>query len=98
MHIIFSFTLVFYFFSLWQDVKCSANWMWPAKLPGEGWALYQACEAMCEILKTVGVGVDGGKDSLSMAARVSGGVVKAPPGLVVSTYAPCPDITKVRRH
>lgn len=71
--------------------------MWPAKLPGEGWALYQACEAMCETLKAVGVGVDGGKDSLSMAARVSGGVVKAPPGLVVSTYAPCPDITKVRR-
>lgn len=78
-----------------KDVKCSANWMWPAKLPGEGWSLYQACEAMCEILKTLGVGVDGGKDSLSMAARVAGGVVKSPPGLVVSTYAPCPDVTKV---
>ncbi|MPC28113.1 Phosphoribosylformylglycinamidine synthase [Portunus trituberculatus] len=78
-----------------KDVKCSANWMWPAKLPGEGWSLYQACEAMCDILKAVGVGVDGGKDSLSMAARVAGGVVKAPPGLVVSMYAPCPDITKV---
>ncbi|XP_063883180.1 phosphoribosylformylglycinamidine synthase-like isoform X3 [Scylla paramamosain] len=78
-----------------KDVKCSANWMWPAKLPGEGWSLYQACEAMCDVLKAVGVGVDGGKDSLSMAARVAGGVVKAPPGLVVSTYAPCPDITKV---
>ncbi|KAG7161940.1 Phosphoribosylformylglycinamidine synthase-like [Homarus americanus] len=82
-----------------KDVKCSANWMWAAKLPGEGWALYQACEAMCEIMKAVGVGVDGGKDSLSMAARVPGqegasSVVKAPGSLVVSAYAPCPDITK----
>lgn len=83
-----------------KDVKCSANWMWAAKLPGEGWALYQACEAMCKIMKAVGVGVDGGKDSLSMAARVPGQegtstVVKAPGSLVVSAYAPCPDITKV---
>ncbi|XP_042234579.1 phosphoribosylformylglycinamidine synthase-like isoform X2 [Homarus americanus] len=83
-----------------KDVKCSANWMWAAKLPGEGWALYQACEAMCEIMKAVGVGVDGGKDSLSMAARVPGqegasSVVKAPGSLVVSAYAPCPDITKI---
>nr|XP_053650761.1 phosphoribosylformylglycinamidine synthase-like [Cherax quadricarinatus] len=84
-----------------KDVKCSANWMWAAKLPGEGWALYQACEAMCEIMKSVGVAVDGGKDSLSMAARVPGkdgasSVVKAPGSLVVSAYAPCPDVTKVR--
>lgn len=77
--------------------------MWPAKLPGEGWSLYQACEAMCQVMQSLGVAVDGGKDSLSMAARVSGGsqdknragVVKAPGSLVVSAYAPCPDITKV---
>ena len=45
----------------------------------------------------LGVGVDGGKDSLSMAARLAGGseVVKAPGDLVVSAYAPCTDITKV---
>lgn len=81
-----------------QDIKCSANWMWAAKLPGEGWALYEACEAMCEVMKAVGVGVDGGKDSLSMAARVGGQrVVKAPGDLVVSAYAPCTDVTKVGR-
>ncbi|CAL4124709.1 unnamed protein product, partial [Meganyctiphanes norvegica] len=83
-----------------KDVKCSANWMWAAKLPGEGWAMYEACNAMCDILKAVGVGVDGGKDSLSMAARVQDkdgaqSVVKAPGALVVSCYAPCYDITKV---
>lgn len=43
-----------------------------------------------------GIAIDGGKDSLSMAARVGKGkVVKAPGTLVVSCYAPCPDIRQV---
>lgn len=61
-----------------QDVKCSGNWMWAAKLPGEGAFLWEACQAMCEVMGQLGVAVDGGKDSLSMAARVSGETVKAP--------------------
>ncbi|XP_065283087.1 phosphoribosylformylglycinamidine synthase [Dermacentor albipictus] len=76
-----------------QDVKCSGNWMWAAKLPGEGAALYEACQAMCGSMATLGIAVDGGKDSLSMAARVGKDTVKAPGAIVVSTYAPCPDIT-----
>ena len=52
--------------------------MWPAKLPGEGAALYEACEAMCSVMSELGIAVDGGKDSLSMAARVQGSTVKAP--------------------
>ena len=73
-------------------MKCSGNWMWPAKLPGEGASLYDACTAMCDMLSSLGVAVDGGKDSLSMAARVNDEVVKAPGDLVISVYAPCPDI------
>lgn len=76
-----------------QDVKCSGNWMWPAKLPGEGAALYDACEAMCRTMAELGIAVDGGKDSLSMAARVGQETVKAPGSLVISVYAVCPDIT-----
>ncbi|ESO90023.1 hypothetical protein LOTGIDRAFT_145821, partial [Lottia gigantea] len=60
------------------DVKCSGNWMWPAKLPGEGVNLYIACQAMCQVMKELGIAVDGGKDSLSMAARVGGETIKAP--------------------
>ncbi|GFR89892.1 phosphoribosylformylglycinamidine synthase-like, partial [Elysia marginata] len=75
-----------------KDVKCSGNWMWAAKLEGEGAALLDACVAMCNFMQGVGVGVDGGKDSLSMAARVSGEVVKAPGTLVISSYVGCPDI------
>ena len=75
-------------------VKCSANWMWAAKLPGEGAAMYEACEAMSDLMLAIGLSVDGGKDSLSMAARVKGETVKAPGALVVTVYSPCPDITQ----
>ncbi|MFN3395638.1 MAG: phosphoribosylformylglycinamidine synthase [Thermodesulfovibrionales bacterium] len=83
-----------------EDIKVSANWMWAAKLPGEGAALYDAAVAMSEILSEIGIAVDGGKDSLSMAAIVkkkdgSTETVKAPGSLVISAYVTCPDIRKV---
>ena len=52
--------------------------MWAAKLPREGASLWDACQAMCQVMGQLGVAVDGGKDSLSMAARVSKETVKAP--------------------
>uniref|UniRef100_A0A4W4FS79 Phosphoribosylformylglycinamidine synthase n=1 Tax=Electrophorus electricus TaxID=8005 RepID=A0A4W4FS79_ELEEL len=85
--------LVFAQVTALKDVKCSGNWMWAAKLPGEGLCLWEACEAMCKVMGQLGVAVDGGKDSLSMAARVGGETVKAPGSLVISVYAVCPDIT-----
>lgn len=84
--------LVFARISALKDIKCSGNWMWPAKLPGEGAALYKACSAMCALMKELGIAIDGGKDSLSMAARVDKNIIKAPGALVISCYAPCPDI------
>ncbi|HCR19366.1 MAG TPA: phosphoribosylformylglycinamidine synthase [Candidatus Latescibacteria bacterium] len=82
-----------------EDVKCSGNWMWAAKLPGEGAALYDAADALCKMLIQLGVAIDGGKDSLSMAALVPGPqgadeTVKAPGALVISAYVTCPDVTK----
>ena len=52
--------------------------MWAAKLPGEGSSLWDACQAMCQVMGQLGVAVDGGKDSLSMAARVGKETIKAP--------------------
>jgi phosphoribosylformylglycinamidine synthase len=43
--------------------------MWPAKLPGEGARLVKACQAMCTLMGGLGIAIDGGKDSLSMAAK-----------------------------
>jgi phosphoribosylformylglycinamidine synthase len=56
--------------------------------------MYEACEAMSDLMLAIGLSVDGGKDSLSMAARVKGETVKAPGALVVTVYSPCPDITQ----
>jgi len=78
-----------------EDIKCSANWMWAPKLPGEGAALYEAACAMRDLMVRLGIAVDGGKDSLSMATRVGDEIVKSPRELVISAYATMPDITKV---
>ena len=81
-----------------QDVKCSGNWMWPAKLPGEGARVYAAAVALRDTLLELGIAVDGGKDSLSMAALAPLGdsgreeTVKSPGALVLSAYVTCPDI------
>ena len=81
-----------------EDIKCSGNWMWAAKLPGEGAALYDAARALTDILLELGIAIDGGKDSLSMAAIASGNdgdeTVKTPGTLVISGYVTSPDITQ----
>jgi len=77
-----------------QDIKASGNWMYAAKLPGEGAKMYDACEALRNSLITLGAGIDGGKDSLSMAAQCGDEVVKAPGELTLTCYVTCPDITK----
>ncbi len=78
-----------------KQVKCSANWMWAPKLEGEGAAIYDAARAMRDIMIQVGMAVDGGKDSLSMATMVGNETVKSPRELVISTYAAVPDISKI---
>ena len=77
-----------------SHIKCSGNWMWAAKLPGEGARLYDAAVAMRELMMKLGIAVDGGKDSITMAAKVGNETVKAPGELVISGYATMPDITR----
>ena len=83
-----------------EDVKCSANWMGAPKLPGEGSKLYDAAQAMSNFMIKLGIAVDGGKDSLSMATKVNlpndqTEIVKSPLELVISAYCGVPDISKV---
>lgn len=78
-----------------DEVRCSANWMCAPKLPGEGADLYDAAVAMRDMMQMIGIAVDGGKDSLSMATRVGEEMVKSPPQLVISAYAAVPDVRKV---
>ncbi|MDD5289266.1 MAG: phosphoribosylformylglycinamidine synthase, partial [Dehalococcoidales bacterium] len=77
-----------------SHIKCSVNWMWAAKLPGEGARIYDAASAIGDLMKQLGIAVDRGKDSISMAARVGNENVKAPGEVVISGYATMPDISK----
>jgi phosphoribosylformylglycinamidine synthase len=77
-----------------SHIKCSVNWMWAAKLPGEGAMIYDAATAMAELMTTLGIAADGGKDSISMAAKVGSETVKSPGEVVISGYATVPDISK----
>lgn len=76
-----------------SDIKASGNWMWAAKMEGEGAKMWEACEALRDSLLVLGPGIDGGKDSLSMAAKVGSEVVKSPGEVTMTCYASCPDIT-----
>ena len=78
-----------------DQVKCSANWMWAPKLSGEGAALGDAVVAMCEVMASSGIAVDGGKDSLSMATLIDNETVKSPRELVISLYAAMSNIRKI---
>ena len=77
-----------------EDIKASGNWMYAAKLAGEGAKMYDACEALRDSLLALGAGIDGGKDSLSMAAQCGDEIVKAPGELTMTCYVTCPDVTK----
>jgi phosphoribosylformylglycinamidine synthase len=86
--------------SSFNDIRFSANWMWAGKVHDEGARLYKAALALSNLLLELdGPIIDGGKDSLSMAAKVKQPdgqteLVKAPGTLVMSAYAPVPDIRK----
>ncbi len=80
------------------DIKCSANWMLAVKQPGEGAWLYDAACALRDVMVELGVAIDGGKDSLSMASQgrtADGGseLVKAPAQLVIANYALAEDVS-----
>lgn len=82
-----------------SDIKCSGNWMWAPKFPGEGARLYDAALSLRDFMVELGIAIDGGKDSLSMATKIklpngSTEIVKSPSQLIISGYAPMDDITK----
>lgn len=83
--------------SNFSDIKCSGNWMWEKKYPDQITALHTAVKSLSDILIQLGLAIDGGKDSLSMSAKVGSPpeTVLSPRTLVLSSYVTCPDITRV---
>ncbi len=78
-----------------QGVSLSANWMWPAKQPGEDERLYRAVKALSDFCLNLGINVPTGKDSLSMTQKYPGGKQVLSPGtVIVSAVGEISDVKK----
>ncbi len=78
-----------------KGVSLSANWMWPAKNPGENARLYEAVQAVSDFAIALGINIPTGKDSLSMTQKYPGGEVVYSPGtVIISAVATVADIRK----
>nr|WP_262511766.1 phosphoribosylformylglycinamidine synthase [Pseudochryseolinea flava] len=78
-----------------KGVSLSANWMWPARNPGEDARLYDAVQAVSDFAINLGINIPTGKDSLSMTQKYPDGkVVYAPGTVIISAVGETEDITK----
>ncbi|GAB4325261.1 MAG: phosphoribosylformylglycinamidine synthase [Bacteroidales bacterium] len=78
-----------------KGVSLSANWMWPAKNPGENSRLYRAVESISNFAVELGINIPTGKDSLSMTQKYPDGSTVISPGtVIVSAAAEVSDIGK----
>ena len=82
-----------------SDIKLSANWMAACGQPGQDAALFDTVKAVgMELCPALGISIPVGKDSLSMRTTWNDdGDAKAvisPVSLIVSAFAPVPDVRK----
>ena len=79
-----------------KGISLSANWMWPAKNPGENSRLYRAVEAISDFATGLGVNIPTGKDSMSMTQKYKDGEVVYSPGtVIISAAGEVDDFTQV---
>lgn len=80
-----------------SDIKLSANWMAACGQPGQDAALFDTVKAVgMELCPALGVSIPVGKDSLSMRTTWKDAdgskEVVSPVSLIVSAFAPVPDV------
>jgi len=85
--------LIFVVVEDWHSIKCQVNWMWSAKLAPYDYLLYKAVNHVTDLFKLLEIGIDGGKDSLSMNTKLDDNTtVISPNTCVVKSYAPVPNV------
>jgi len=78
-----------------SGVALSANWMWPARNPGENARLYAAVKAVSDFAIALGISIPTGKDSLSMTQKYGNDkVVYAPGTVIISAVGEVTDVRK----
>ena len=78
-----------------KSVSLSANWMWPAKNPGENARIYEAVKASSDFACELGINIPTGKDSMSMTQKYKDDVVYAPGTVIISASGEVSDCRKV---
>ncbi|WP_159517073.1 phosphoribosylformylglycinamidine synthase [Sunxiuqinia indica] len=78
-----------------RSVSLSANWMWPAKNPGENARIYKAVKAASDFACALGVNIPTGKDSMSMTQKYKNDVVYSPGTVIISASGEVTDVKKV---
>jgi phosphoribosylformylglycinamidine synthase len=78
-----------------RSVSLSANWMWPAKNPGENARIYEAVKAASDFACQTGINIPTGKDSMSMTQKYRDDVVYSPGTVIISASAEVSDVNKV---
>ncbi len=81
-----------------DEVRLSANWMAASGVAGEDEALFATVSAVSVLARALRIAIPVGKDSLSMRTawqdRGQPKAVVAPVSLIVSAFAPVPDVTR----
>ncbi len=78
-----------------KSISLSANWMWPAKNPGENARIYEAVKASSDFACELGINIPTGKDSMSMTQKYKDDVVYAPGTVIISASGEVSDCRKV---
>lgn len=77
-----------------EEVRLSANWMAAPANPGDGYALYEAVQALSDACLPLGVSIPVGKDSMSMKMQWGDRKVTSPVTVVISAFSAVSDIRK----
>lgn len=75
-----------------NNIKLLGNWMWSTNIKDDNYLLYKAVNKLVKTLKKLEIGIDGGKDSLSMNTKYKDKIIKSPNSLVLSSYVLVPDL------
>jgi phosphoribosylformylglycinamidine synthase len=78
-----------------RSISLSANWMWPAKNPGENARIYHAVQAASDFACALGINIPTGKDSMSMTQKYKNDVVYAPGTVIISASGEVSDVRQV---
>ena len=79
----------------YDSIKCQGNWMWSVNHKNYNYLLYWAVDKLTKMLSLLGIGIDGGKDSLSMNIEYRDEKIISP-SFVLKSYSKVPDMNSSR--